>query len=392
MAGLLLIGALALLVAHIATVVIYLRRTTGQAARGAGLLGRPHVTLIRPLCGLNPFEEETLATSFRIDYPDYDLIFCVERADDPVLALIGRLVAEHPQVPAQILIGFERVTGNPKLNNLWKGWHAAQGDWVCLADSNLLLPPDYLDRVIESWGPRTGAVSSPPVGINPEGWPGALEVAFLNSNQARLQLVSDSLGRGFAQGKTLFFNKPMLERAGGLQALGRWLAEDVATTHVIRALGGEVTLTQQPFAQPVGRRRLADVWTRQLRWSRVRRDGFPWLFMLEPLNGALLPVLLMAGASAGFGAGLLPLLVYLLLWYGAEIALIWRAGWPSGARDLASLPLRDLLLPALWATTFLRRGFDWRGKEMDAASDGAGAETRPAQSNSGTMRKTVTAG
>jgi ceramide glucosyltransferase len=62
-------------------------------------------------------------------------------------------------------------------------------------------------------------------------------------------------------------------------------------------------------------------------------------------------------SAAGFAA----------LWYGAEVLLIRRAGWPGAWRDLAALPVRDALLPILWGATFLRRGIEWRGNVMDAA-------------------------
>ena len=233
-----------------------------------------------------------------------------------------------------------------------------------MTDSNLLLPPDYISTLVDSWGPDTGLVSAPPFGILPEGWAARLECAFLNSNQARLQYLADSCGFGFAQGKTLFFNKPLLDTRGGLAALGRTLAEDVAATQVTRALGARVSLAPLPFPQPIGRRSLAQVLARQLRWSRVRRDGFPRLFALEPLNGALLPA---AAGAAGAGVTPVVVLAYLGLWYGAEAVLMRRAGWPSGWRDVAVLPVRDLLLPALWIATFRRRGFVWRGNAMGEA-------------------------
>jgi ceramide glucosyltransferase len=202
------------------------------------------------------------------------------------------------------------------------------------------------------------------VGIRPQGLAGRLECAFLNGNQARLQFAADSLGKGYAQGKTLFFNKPLIERFGGLAVLGRELAEDAAATRLIRELGLRIRLTPLPFAQPVGRRGLAQVWNRQLRWSRIRRDGFPRLFGAEPANGAVLPALLCLGALAGAGLPPALALAYLGLWYAAEARLMRRAGWPSGWQDIAVLPLRDLMIPAIWGATFLRRGFDWRGNTM----------------------------
>jgi ceramide glucosyltransferase len=279
-------------------------------------------------------------------------------------------------VPSRLLVGRDAATGNPKLDNLLKGWEATGTEWVCVTDSNLLLPSDYLQTLVDSWGPDTGLVSAPPAGIRPEGWAGRLECAFLNGNQARLQYLADSAGFGFAQGKTLFFNKPLLETRGGLRSLGTTLAEDVAATKVTRAMGARVTLAPLPFPQPVGRRRLSQVLARQLRWSRVRRDGFPFLFALEPLNGALLPGVTAAGALALSGAPPALGLLYLALWYGSEAVLMRRAGWPSGWRDVAVLPLRDVLIPALWVATLRRRGFVWRGNEMGVAHAAAPAPVR----------------
>jgi ceramide glucosyltransferase len=347
---------------HLLSIALFLRRL-GAPRPGAGPLGRPPVTLLRPACGRDEHDEATLASSLSQDYPDYEVIFCAARADDPVVPLVRQLIAGSP-VPARLLIGQSTVTGNPKLDNILKGWQATRRDWVCMTDSNLFLPPDYLSTLVDSWGPDTGLVSAPPYGILPEGWAARLECAFLNSNQARLQYFADSFGSGFAQGKTLFFGKPLLDAQGGPLVLGRTLAEDVAATRVTRALGARVSLAPLPFPQPIGRRSLAQVLARQLRWSRVRRDGFPLLFTLEPLNGALFPTLTAAGATAAAGLTPFVVLAYLGLWYGAEAVLMRRAGWPSGWRDVAVLPLRDLVLPALWIATFRRRGFVWRGNAM----------------------------
>ncbi len=53
-------------------------------------------------------------------------------------------MAAQPDRPAQILTGDDRISANPKLNNCVKGWLAARHDWVILADSNVLMPQDYI--------------------------------------------------------------------------------------------------------------------------------------------------------------------------------------------------------------------------------------------------------
>ncbi len=122
----------------------------------------PAVSLLRPVCGIENNIEETLASAFSLSHPDYELILCVAAADDPVIPLAERLIAAHPQTPARLLVGDDPVSGNPKLNNLVKGWAAARHDWIAMADSNVLLPPDYLQVLLARWTPGTGLVSSPP--------------------------------------------------------------------------------------------------------------------------------------------------------------------------------------------------------------------------------------
>ena len=322
----------------------------------------PLVTLLRPVCGLDAHDEETLGSSFGLSYPRLEIIFCAALPDDPAVALVQRLIAQHPQANARLLLGEDRITGNPKLNNLQKGWQAAQGEFVVMTDSNLLLPPDYIERLLAVCRPDTGLVTAPPIGIRPNGLAAALECAFLNGFQARWQLAADSLGLGFAQGKTLMWRREVLERAGGLVALGRDLAEDVASTKAVRAQGLRVRLATQPFAQPIGQRSLGFVWARQLRWARVRRDGFPGLFALEILLGPWVPLLaLIPLAGAGTAVWAVP---FLALWYGAELALMRAAGWPAARQDVAAMVLRDLLLAPLWANTWRSRGFEWRGTAM----------------------------
>jgi ceramide glucosyltransferase len=92
------------------------------------------------------------------------------------------------------------VSNNPKLNNVLKGWRAASHDWIVLADSNVLMPRDYIERLFASWRADTGLVASPPIGSHPEGVWAELECAFLNTYQARWQYIADAFGFGFAHG------------------------------------------------------------------------------------------------------------------------------------------------------------------------------------------------
>jgi ceramide glucosyltransferase len=330
------------------------------------------ISIIRPLCGLETFSEATLRSAFRLDYPRYEIILCVASAADPIVPMVRRMIEAHPNVPARLLVGNDPISGNPKLNNVVKGWAAAGHQWVVMADSNILMPPDYLNQLLGTWRADTGLVSSPAVGTEPQGLWGELECAFLNTHQARWQCFVDELGIGFAQGKTMLYRKELLEAAGGIRALAAELAEDAASTKIARRQGLRVRVVDTPFPQPLGRRTFTEVWRRQLRWARLRRDTFMLFYLPELLAGGLLPFAA-CGLLAGASDWPLPecLLAFAAIWYGAEALLASVAGWHLSWRSPAAWLLRDLLIPVLWAASWLGNGFVWRDHPIRLADRGS---------------------
>lgn len=357
-------------VAGCVLVILRFLRTSGATAEDE----HPPLTVLRPVCGADEDLARTLDSTFSAPPAQLDVVFCVASETDPAIPVVREVMARHPDTPARLLIGESRISRNPKLNNLMKGWQAARQPWIAMIDSNVLLPPDYPRQLFGRWDDKTGLVTSPPSGIEPEGLAGTLECAFLNSYQGRWQLAADELGRGFAQGKVLLWHRSLLDSAGGPAALGRNLAEDVAATHAVRAADKHVRVVSRPFAQPIGHRTLREVWDRQVRWARVRREGFPALFTLEPLTGGLVPFLcalalvgLGALSPAGIAAGV-------LTWYGAEWVTARVAGWPSAPRDVPIWVLRDVAIPFVWCASLASRGFVWRGNDMSPGKLSNGAQ------------------
>jgi len=275
-------------------------------------------------------------------------------------------MATYSHVDAKLLIGRDTLSSNPKLNNLIKGWRVASHAWVVMADSNVLMPPDYLQRLLAGWRADTGLLCAPPIGCMPDGFWAEVECAFLNTYQARWQYAGDSTGYGFAQGKTMLWRKEILEKGGGIEALGAEIAEDAAATKLVRAQGLSAHLVDRPFQQPLGQRRLKDVWSRQLRWARLRRATFPLCFAPEILTTSLLTL-----AAAGLAAPVLGVSAALAVavaaafWYGSEALLAFAAGWPLSWRMPFAWVIRDLLLPFLWARGWTGANVVWRGNAMN---------------------------
>lgn len=325
----------------------------------------PPVSIVVPSRGVEPFTEETLERAFSLDWPRYELIFCVAHADDPVVEPITKAIVRFPAVSARLLVGDDRISGNPKLNNCVKGWQAARHKWVVLADSNVLMPKDYLQHLMAAWQPDTGLVCSTPIGSRPDGFWAEVECAFLNTLQARWQYTGEALGLGFAQGKSMLWNKPMLEANGGIRALAAEIAEDAAATKLVNGLGLHVNLVASPFEQPLGLRTFGEIWSRQARWARLRRVTFPQFFAPEVLVGATPPLVLALVAAAGAGFSLpATALAVLMVAYLPECALASAKGWHLSLRMIPAMIVRDVMLPAIWARGWFGGAVDWRGNAM----------------------------
>lgn len=350
---------------HVLTAVIAALRCHRPKVRPSAL---PPVTILRPVCGFDQHDALTLGSTFELDYPCFDIVFCAAHAEDEGARLVAQLIARYPHVRARLLVGDDRVSPNPKLNNLVKGWRADTAAWVVMADSNVLMPPDYLQQLFAAWTPGTGLVCSPPIGTVPDSFMAEVEAAFLNTYQARWQLAADSIGFGFAQGKSMLWRRDLLDDAGGIESLGRELAEDAAATKIVREAGLNVRLTAAPFAQPLGFRSARQVWDRQVRWARLRRMTFPFAFVPEILSGLLPPLATVTCWAHLNGADAWPFVTTLTaLWYGSEAALAAAAGWHLSRRSAAAWVLRDMLLPLLWFSAMAGSALTWRGTDLKPA-------------------------
>lgn len=363
---------LALTLVNLVSIVIAAVRLRSPTVCRAPIEPAEPVTIIRPLCGIEPWIEETLASSFALDYQHYELIFCVAQADDPVIPVVRRLMAAHPGISSRLLLGDDRISDNPKLNNCVKGWQDARFDWVVLADSNVLMPESYIQQLLMGWRPDTGLVCSTPIGSRPTGFWAEVECAFLNTLQARWQYVGESLGLGFAQGKSMLWRRDFLEARGGIKALAAEIAEDAAATKLVREAGLHVHLVPSPFEQPLGYRTARQVWVRQTRWARLRRVTFPLFFAPEIFTGAAIPLL--AGAyfaAVGQDSTTAILTLLALVWYGTECAFAKSKGWHVSWRYPIVCFTRDCLIPAVWAYAWIGKNVVWRGNPMTIQVTGA---------------------
>jgi len=353
--------------AHFGSIGILAGRIRGKRAPVAFDGTPPSVSIVRPICGLENYLEECIASSFQLTYANYEVLFCADDENDSAIPLVRRFMEQYPEVDARLVTGRDRIGLNPKLNNVVKGFREARSDWIIMNDSNAVLKPDYVEQLLACWGANTGVVSTATIVDHAENFAADLECAFMNALQARWVLAADSIGVSFALGKSLMYHRATFEGLGGLPRLAEYSAEDIATTHLMRGAGLGIKLAQDPVRQPIGRRPFKEVVARQVRWARFRRTGFRGLYAVEPLNGGFVPMLSVVGLAAGGTIAWWMAAAFAALWYGAEALLPRAIGWPSSHRTLGAILLRDLLLPAIWLTGLFGNKFEWRGNTMTVA-------------------------
>jgi ceramide glucosyltransferase len=326
----------------------------------------PPISVMVPVKGADPAVAANMEALIGQDYPEFELVFAVADPDDPAVALLERVMASHPDVPARLTTDPTPPSANPKLDNLRRAWRWARHELVLICDVNARFRPDELRRLAGQLAPGIGLVAAVPVATEPRGFCGELETAFFNSGGARWLIAADRLGYGVGVGQTMLLRRSDLERIGGIDAMTAGICEDAALAAAIRDAGLAVRMARDPGWHPIGRRRFRDVWQRHLRWQCCRKYHALPLFVFEP---AISPLgMAVAGGLWWAPLSALPVLslivAHLAAWFAIEAVYVrvqrWHLSWLSPIAWLA----RDALIPILWLRALVARSLVWRGQRI----------------------------
>lgn len=365
-AGIVLAGIwVASLAFHLGSVAAALAQASVRRRRAAAVNERPPVSIIVPTRETEPGFQARLAELAALDYPAFEIIVASERREPAVEAAIAALPAEGA-ARVRLSIDGARHTFNPKVNVLVSAYRGAAHDLIFMTDDNVRSPPDRIDGLLPYLDGRVGLVSAAAIGVEPEGFAAEIEASFMNGYGTRFLMAADRLGLSIAMGKTLLFRRGDLDRAGGILSLAQGMAEDSVIRERLTSIGLQTALAPGAAAQPLGRRRFATVFARQLRWMAARRWHTPFVFWSELVLGAAVAGVI-GGLSAQtlFGGGfLVGLAGTWLAWLTIDMACTRAFGWPLFWRYPLAWAARELLLPAMGAMTLTRRSVAWRGNDV----------------------------
>ncbi len=328
--------------------------------RRATRADQPPVSAIVPVNRVDVEMETAFASLFSQAYPHFEVL--VSAADDsaPALEVARKVAACHPGVPFRVVCQDTRVAVSPKLNNLVAPLAAAANDVIFVKDSSFRLADGELGALVRSLTPGVGLVVAPPIATKPDNFAAEIECAILNGYQARLLLAASVLGISVGAGAIMLFDRRDFARAGGVEAIAWAIGEDHALTQALRRVGLKTVIAAEEVTQVLGRRRLADVWNRQLRWMVWRRQAEPWTFYAEPFGGGLFTALAGAVGAGALGAPAAAVAgATLALWLALEFLLVAGKGWRRSWKSVPAAVCREVIMVALWIRAWTVRTIYW---------------------------------
>jgi ceramide glucosyltransferase len=84
--------------------------TAAAAAPSPSDSNLPGVSILRPLRGLDCNLYDNLESTFKQEYPLFEIICSVAEEDDAAIPVVRQLMEKHPTVPCRLIIGMKTLT------------------------------------------------------------------------------------------------------------------------------------------------------------------------------------------------------------------------------------------------------------------------------------------
>jgi len=341
-----------------------------RSSRAAKARRRPPISILTPLAGADLGLEENLRSSFRQNYPDFEIVFAVRRQDDPAVRIAQKAMLEFPHVPSTLIVTGEPGCPNAKVYSLLRMTDAAKNDLLVMNDSDIFSPPDLLEIIAAEFEDDRVALATCPYRAIPGfGWPSRLEALEMNTHFFGGVMVARMLeGMRFALGPSAVVRRGALEKIGGWIALGDFLAEDFMLGKLIFEAGYRVILSSCRVEHHIGTSGWASNLEHRLRWVRSTRRSRPKGYVGEVFTYPV-PLALLLTLS------LPPMWPALVATLALRAAAVWAtATWVLRDSSFRSywwlVPLQDIGALAVWVAGFFGNHVTWRGRKYYLYRDG----------------------
>jgi len=323
----------------------------------------PQVSCLKPVRGADIDAYENYASLCHQDYPNYEILFCVDE-NDAAVPVLQKLAADFPNCRIRILYGSGRDAINDKVARLVRLVSEASHDLLVITDADVRVKPDYLRSVVAPFrDPKVGSATCLYTSTKTTGVLQKLQSISMSSDFFAGIMVAWQLdGVKFAFGQTIVTTKKNIEGFGGYESLENRPADDLFIGRLAAEQGFETKLLPYVVQTVADFHTLKDLLKKRIRWMTVMRHMRPWghfgLIFTWGLPWALLaiavhPTLTAAATYLGVYATLRIAMAILIGVWGMKQNDTWN--------ELALIPAWDLLAFFIWIDSFTQRTIRWRG-------------------------------
>jgi ceramide glucosyltransferase len=323
----------------------------------------PPVSCLKPIRGLDVEAYENYASFCRQDYPNYEILFCVDE-DDPAVPVLKKLMSDFPERQIRLLYGSGRSAINDKVARLVRLVSEARHDMLVITDGDVRVTPDYLRTVVEPFrDPKVGAATCFYVSTQ--------ETTFVEKMQS-IGMVSDFFagvmvawqldGVKFTLGQTIVVTRKSVASFGGYETIETRPADDLLVGRLIAEQGYEVKLLPHTVEAVADFESLGDLLYKRVRWMTVMRGMRPWGHLGLVFTWGLPWALVAVAVHPTVPVAVAYLGSYLLL----RIAMTWMIG-VRGLKEsniwkkMPLIPLWDATAFLIWLASFGRKTIRWKG-------------------------------
>ncbi|HXN50372.1 MAG TPA: bacteriohopanetetrol glucosamine biosynthesis glycosyltransferase HpnI [Candidatus Acidoferrum sp.] len=330
----------------------------------------PPVSILKPVRGVDSGAYENFASYCQLDYPEYELVFAMADAHDPVIPVIEKLQRDFPGRSIRFVTDVPRVGENNKVNSLCRLVKEARHDLLVMTDSDVRVERDYLREVVAPFADaRVGAVTSFYCCAGGGTFAADLNMLGMCMDSVPSALVARRLeGKvQFAFGWTMATTKERLAEIGGWEAMANHHSDDFELGNRIAGKGHRLELMREPVWMVFPEQSFSEFLRHELRWAiglrNVRPAGYAGMIFTHGLPWAILAASV-AAASGWAVTAALYVAAYLIL----RIGLAYSAGvWGLRDHNITSklwlAPVRDAVSVAVWFAGFFTDRIHWRGLE-----------------------------
>ncbi|MDQ3586101.1 MAG: glycosyltransferase family 2 protein [Acidobacteriota bacterium] len=345
----------------------------------------PRASVIVPCRGVDQGLRENFSAIFGQNYPEFEIVFVADHADDPALKIVeeARLVWENVRPPStRVIIAGAAIDSGQKVHNLIAAVQATDpaSEVLVFVDTDARPHTDWLRALVaplvdESVGAATGYRWFVPV----RGGLSSHLRAVWNASIA--SALGERRERNFCWGGSTAIRHKTFEK---LEMLERWrgtLSDDFALTNALQAANLPVHFVPQCLTasfEDCTFGELLKFTTRQVKITRVYAPHL-WKFVLAgnllfvtTFFGGLALVISRAGRGESFAISLSILVTIFLLGVGKaflRLRAVSQVLTPGGVRLSAAHYLAHLTLWPLTAALYLynaiaagfSRRITWRG-------------------------------